>query len=818
MDIPHDGLKMSFNKVKSTSSGGATTNADAFTSSSPSTFSRWAGTEPDNGSFFNFVQDGGGHMAASLIDVVNHNVFQFHSTPDGEYEVKITPSSDFPPEGDPLFQEEVPVDNISNDNDGRMLRNENTNINKNIPSSSFSSDRDSLKEWKNQSAASSMLDQIKKNISEQARTRKMYDDLGGNLDVMVVWTNNAECDLNGLPAGCTLTSLTERNMRALIDLAVFETNVAYANSNIGTELLLVHAYRHPSYVESTFSQSLSDIRDGNLSGVHTARTTYGADLVALLVSISGSCGLAYVGPTIGNMYSVTAYNCATGQYTFGHEIGHNLGCLHDRGTEGTCLDNTNYQYGWRDPSANFRTVLAYNCAAGECDANAGGGCSRIPYFSNPITFYSGLIVGDVSNDNARRINEVKATVAAYYPHSVTITPSPTQATPAPAPVSFTCGDGVCELGDGEGCGSCPSDCSEPSHCNYVQNFWSSGSANTAVYGIVFDITVGADPLYIYAMVMYIYASTSAKVYMKNGSYASDSDLLNWTKVFDGSLSPDSQRTIDFSSSRFFADAGSTVGVYVSFSSGQSFVYTQTGSFSNADVSVQTGNLLTQQYTTVLPAVIASGYDFMTIVRYDYAPPSTPAPIPATPAPVASTPAPVASTPAPVPATPAPVPVTPAPVASTPAPVPVTPAPVASTPAPVPGTPAPVASTPAPVPATPAPVASTPAPAAPPTSSSCDNSTLRLKIPWNGRLVMRDCTWVANRATIQRCAVPGISAACRDTCGACNICQDSTLRLKIPWNGRLIMRDCTWVANRATIQRCAVPGVAEACAKTCGLCS
>ena len=57
---------------------------------------------------------------------------------------------------------------------------------------------------------------------------------------------------------------------------------------------------------------------------HTLRSTYGADVVALIIDDAQYCGIAYLGPGIDLMFSVTAWNCATGYYTFGHEIGHNF--------------------------------------------------------------------------------------------------------------------------------------------------------------------------------------------------------------------------------------------------------------------------------------------------------------------------------------------------------------------------------------------------------------------------------------------------------------------------------------------------------------
>eukprot|EP00591_Stephanopyxis_turris_P010788 CAMPEP_0195507272 /NCGR_PEP_ID=MMETSP0794_2-20130614/747_1 /TAXON_ID=515487 /ORGANISM="Stephanopyxis turris, Strain CCMP 815" /LENGTH=695 /DNA_ID=CAMNT_0040633901 /DNA_START=1 /DNA_END=2085 /DNA_ORIENTATION=+ len=237
------------------------------------------------------------------------------------------------------------------------------------------------------------------------------------MDVMVVWTKKSECANSNLGAGCTLTAMTESNMRGLIDLAVGETNYAYAQSGVTTQLRLVHAYRHPTYDESSgFNTALNHITsttDGVMDDVHAKRTTWGADIVALIIDHSSYCGLAWLGPSANLMFSVTKWSCATGYYSFGHEIGHNLGCHHDRGTAGAC-SSSNYNYGWRDLNASFRSILAYNCVSGQCDSNTGGGCTRVQRFSNPTYPYSGLAIGDSGNDNAKQINSVSTSVSSYY--------------------------------------------------------------------------------------------------------------------------------------------------------------------------------------------------------------------------------------------------------------------------------------------------------------------------------------------------------------------------------------------------------------------
>merc|ERR1719145_202403 len=291
------------------------------------------------------------------------------------------------------------------------------------------------------------------------------------IDVMVVWTAKAECKRANKPESCTRNASTESGMRGLIDLAVEETNVAYANSGIPARLRLVHAAILPGYVEPGFGDSLSQMRsqtDGQLDYIHTWREQYGADVVAMLIDDPQYCGLGYLGPRKDLMFSVTAWNCATGLYTFGHEIGHNFGCNHDKGTTNTCSNQAVYAYGYRDPQARFRSVMAYGCRTGQCDNNAGGYCTRAQMFSTPDIQYNGLPIGAADVDNARRINEKRVEVAGYLPTRVG-TPSATptsQPTPCngksvsvniktdnyPAETSWTiqdnCGAGMVGSGSG----------------------------------------------------------------------------------------------------------------------------------------------------------------------------------------------------------------------------------------------------------------------------------------------------------------------------------------------------------------------------------
>ena len=117
------------------------------------------------------------------------------------------------------------------------------------------------------------------------------------------------------------------------------------------------------------------------------------------------------------MFAVTQYACATGYYSFGHELGHNLGMFHDRGTEKTCSEASTFNYGYRDPNAEFRTILSYDCKKAECDNMPKDGCTRIQRFSNSDSAYTynGKSIGDAKRDNAKQVNSVRARVAAFFP-------------------------------------------------------------------------------------------------------------------------------------------------------------------------------------------------------------------------------------------------------------------------------------------------------------------------------------------------------------------------------------------------------------------
>jgi hypothetical protein len=199
------------------------------------------------------------------------------------------------------------------------------------------------------------------------------------------------------------------NISSLIDLAVAESNQGYTNSGVLIDLFLA-TKAQVSYTESgSFSTDLSRYRgtsDGYMDSIHTTRNSVTADVGMLLINNASSCGLASsIGSTASTAFATAHWDCATGYYSFAHEIGHLQSARHDPATDPTTTPYA-YGHGYRyNGSPKWRTIMAYDCT---------GGCPRLNYWSNPNKLYNGVPMGTASqSDNARVLNNTRGTVAAF---------------------------------------------------------------------------------------------------------------------------------------------------------------------------------------------------------------------------------------------------------------------------------------------------------------------------------------------------------------------------------------------------------------------
>lgn len=222
---------------------------------------------------------------------------------------------------------------------------------------------------------------------------------GDIIDLLVVYTPSSRIRYG------------QSGIESLIINAVAMANDAYSRSNFTARLNLVHM-QEVNYSETgDMRDALYGITyktDGIIDNVHDLRDQYGADIVSLITQDSNFCGIAWImTSTYLNYFEPYAFNVTysscISNHSMTHEIGHNEGNAHDRDNAGDAAYD--YSYGYRNPGANFRTIMSYSCS------DIGGSCPRVPHLSNPNILYNGYPTGidhnsDPSNsaDNIRSMN------------------------------------------------------------------------------------------------------------------------------------------------------------------------------------------------------------------------------------------------------------------------------------------------------------------------------------------------------------------------------------------------------------------------------
>lgn len=260
------------------------------------------------------------------------------------------------------------------------------------------------------------------------------------VDVLMGYTSGFRARLGG--SSQAITRLTN-----MLDIA----NTALVNSQVNAQYRLVKGVE-VNYPDATDNaQALYDLTGWEcgagcntrpipaaLQALHTARNTYGADLVTLVRTFqepeNGGCGVAWligsgrfpivqsdedagmsvVSDSSGTVYSDNSRYCA--DESLAHEFGHNLGVAHDRttaaGTDGV-LQNDEYgtedwSFGYRTNATptHFRDIMAY----GEDGANQ----QAVRLYSNPRVTCFGAPCGVENNaDAARTLQSTVLTVAQF---------------------------------------------------------------------------------------------------------------------------------------------------------------------------------------------------------------------------------------------------------------------------------------------------------------------------------------------------------------------------------------------------------------------
>lgn len=226
-----------------------------------------------------------------------------------------------------------------------------------------------------------------------------------------------------------------------LDNLVAISNQAYIDSGISIKIRMVAA-KQLAYTDSNNnSTALNDLLNGQLDPfktVKTLRDSVGADVVTLIrpfiASKQVSCGVGYIGgfngspiryygnyalSVVSDGRDVNGSSSYCTDYTMVHEVGHNMGSMHDRATvkaQGGGTGAYPYSFGY-GKSGTFGTIMSYISP-------------RIGKFSNPtVTTCANQACGisetDLANsaNNALSLNNVRVDVANFRPTKVALSTS-----------------------------------------------------------------------------------------------------------------------------------------------------------------------------------------------------------------------------------------------------------------------------------------------------------------------------------------------------------------------------------------------------------
>lgn len=252
-----------------------------------------------------------------------------------------------------------------------------------------------------------------KRIREHLKNQNLGPDDWANVDVMVLFTENAEI----------WASVNGGGIENVVALAMANAQLVLDNSQTKMTMTLVNSGFYDFSETGNTSNDLATFAQSDY--LHDLRNLHNADLVSVFARVNDVGGIAYLLnsrlgiPEIG--YSVVRVQQAAEGYTPIHEMGHNMGCHHHwqqnfqpGPTNWSNWPENRWSGGWRwqgNDGEFYCSVMTYTSGNYYDD---GVTHTEVPYFSNPEVSFMESSTGDSHlGNNALTLREVKHVIASY---------------------------------------------------------------------------------------------------------------------------------------------------------------------------------------------------------------------------------------------------------------------------------------------------------------------------------------------------------------------------------------------------------------------
>lgn len=215
------------------------------------------------------------------------------------------------------------------------------------------------------------------------------------IDVLMVYTRKAAKRLVKNPDKYWWVDETDktRAIESQARLSIAVANAALANSRVKAHFRIVGIKKIKGRSTKDYSLDLDRLAepdDGFFDDAHAWRDQLGADFVVGILGKpdSDAAGVAYVipakSPSSPELAFSVVYSPALWWTTVAHEIGHNMGLVHNPENDSAppAWRSHPYARGYRDEEAGLATLMSYTDGCDKC-------WNDIPHYSNPRVKWKG---------------------------------------------------------------------------------------------------------------------------------------------------------------------------------------------------------------------------------------------------------------------------------------------------------------------------------------------------------------------------------------------------------------------------------------------